>query len=95
MKEPSTIVRSVSITAGKQSVHVPLSAFSDLANAEEVAVQPTKNGYMLVIKGGEASTAYQAELEFDGEFLLRRKVFHREFPTVAWEETTYSFNRGL
>ena len=47
--------------------------------------------FRLVIRGRQASTAYEMVLDFDSRFVGKRRISHREFPDQRWEETTYSF----
>ncbi len=77
---------------GDETVALSLSAYYDLAAPDSFSLEYTESLYHLVIRGGSAGTAYEARLTFEGEYLQKRKVFHREFPDVAWEETVYSYN---
>lgn len=92
---PASIVARVGVRVGAKEVFVPLSAYCDLANPSKVSVEfLSAEDYRVVIKGGEASTSYGAELFFHGDQITRRKVIHGEFPLEAWEETRYSFNNS-
>ena len=90
---PKTIVKSISVKFGSQEVFIPLSAYCDLSNSRNYSLQVDENLYYLIIHGGEASTSYTAEIKFKKNYIIKRKVYHREFPEIAWEKTIYSFNK--
>lgn len=94
LANPRFLTTSVEIKVGGENVFVPLSAYSDLTNPRNATLEPMQNGLRLIIKGGQAATSYKAELTFEKNFIRRRKVTHGEFPSVAWEDTEYSFNVG-
>lgn len=85
-------VLDVAAKIGKESVFVPLSAYSDLANPSEIALVEQGKIHVLIIKGGDASTAYKASLSFKDGNIFARRVESGEFPDEVHEETTYHFN---
>jgi hypothetical protein len=85
-------ISDMSAKYGDKVMVFRLSAYYDLADPREFSLEYTENSYQLVIRGGSAGSAYEARLTFEGKYLKKRKVFHREFPSVAWEETVYSYN---
>ena len=91
-RQPQTIVAAVELNVGHNKVFVPLSAYADLANPVSVHLDTEKRPYRLSIEGGDASVAYEAQISFNGSFVLRRKVRNKSFPESAWEETQYSYN---
>jgi len=88
---PNIIVFAVDIREGRMGLHVPLSAFADLSEPNEVSVASCKQGFTVIIRGGEAAASYEALLVFENGVIRRRKVVHMGFPDEAWEETHYSF----
>lgn len=92
--KPRFLITEVEIFVNKDKIFVPLSAYCDLANPQKLSLDTTEKDFLLSIYGGETATAYKAELRFNKLSFQKRKVFHREFPQEAWEETVYSFNLG-
>lgn len=94
MKPPKSIIESINVTVGGEEIYLPLSAYVDLGNPARASVVSTVTGFELIITGGDAGGAYDAKFVFDQRWLLRRRVASREFPSEAWEETVYAFNRS-
>ena len=97
---PKWSIRRLEVKA-KEKVFIPISAFADLANVTSLKTEPFGSGFRVRIMGGDAATAYEAVLEFDGPrkaddqpVLRKRTVRSGEFPDQVWEETTYSFRGG-
>lgn len=93
IEPPQSLIFQLTVSAHGNDVFVPLSAFADLGNPQTVAVRSTGKGFDVIVTGGDASAAYRAHLVFEGGVLIRRKVQHGEFPSEAWEDTRYKFNR--
>lgn len=93
IEPPSTLLSQLTATVRGQDAFIPLSAFADLGNPRIVELRATRQGFDLIILGGDASASYRAVLVFEGNTLTRRKVQHAEFPNEAWEETRYKFNQ--
>lgn len=91
---PKTITKHVSVTVGSNSSWVRFSSYSDLVNINTTELKVSKNGFQIIIDGGESATHYIASINFDNEgFLVSRKVYSPTFPDEVWEETKYSFIR--
>lgn len=90
--EPKSLMTSLEVIINGRELFVPLSAYSDLTNPRELALETTKNGFRVMIKGGDAATSYKAVLTFDNKHILHRRVVNSEFPDAAKEETAYSYN---
>jgi hypothetical protein len=88
---PKTVITALDILSGTEKIYVPLSAYSDLGDPNQVSLERTQKGFQIIIQGGEAASSYKAVLVFNHENIKRRKVIHGEFPDEVWEETTYSF----
>jgi hypothetical protein len=97
---PEQFVSSVAVTWASRPIFVPASAYLDLASVRSATINPSKNGFTITLKGGDAATSYSAVLQFAGNplgtggFLAGRVVRSGEFPEDAWEETTYHFHGG-
>ena len=50
------------------------SAWNDLGNINKVEIHPQKDGFKIVIEGGDGGAAYQAALYFKNNKLVKRKV---------------------
>jgi hypothetical protein len=85
----------VRVIDGDNEVFVPLSAFSDLSNPHRLFITlGAKSGeYSITIGGGDAGTGYTAIFVVKARELVSRKVFSNQFPTQAYETTTYVWNR--
>lgn len=90
---PKTVLTSIKVSEGNETIFVPLSGYSDLGDVKSASLDTTAKGFVLHIHGGNTATAYDAVLIFDQGYLVSRKVVLREFPDQRWEKTTYSFTQ--
>jgi hypothetical protein len=67
----------------------PRSVFSDLTDLDKAEVEKSPNGYILTLRGGDASEGYLVKIEFDAMRVRRRSVFTGEEPDKLVQETTY------
>lgn len=88
---PKTVISRLEVEVSGQSVYLPLSAFGDMVDARDLCVTSGEESFSVLLRGGDASTAYEAVLSFDGQHLRSRRIYSIAFPTERWEETTYSF----
>ena len=58
--EDTWAVTKFTVTVDGKPLLMPLSACHDLANVENVNVLPSPRGFDLLIRGGEAGTAYES-----------------------------------
>jgi hypothetical protein len=72
-----------------QALHVPRSAYADLANMNRVWLEKAKGGVKLRIEGGDADVGYDSTLTFRGDRIVRRVVRDGEFPEYSYETTEY------
>ena len=97
-KCPRKVIAALTVKMDKKAIFVPVSAYGDLANPGLIAVKPTRVGFEVSIRGGDAATAYSATLQFERDstaepaVLRVRTVRSGEFQDEAWEETRYHFN---
>jgi hypothetical protein len=88
---PKNFISSMQIWVGKNELHIPVSAFSDLGDPKTVKlIRNSKKSFEIKISGSETGEAYEAVFFFHGLHLKTRKVRHAEIPE-AWQETIYSF----
>src|SRR5712691_6916897 len=64
MRRPESIVTALEISVGKDTVFVPLSAYSDLTNPQSILLETEGRSYRVSILGGDASVAYEAVVVF-------------------------------
>jgi hypothetical protein len=89
--DQSASVRIVSFDAKYLGVRLlaKQSCCADLYNVRSVALRPSKGGIFLVLKGGDAGSAFTAELLFNRLGLVERIVRDGEFPNQLYERTIY------
>jgi hypothetical protein len=80
------------VLQGNAQLHVPASAWFDLANLLKVQTLRGANECVIVLSGGESARSYTAYLYFSNGILKRRRVHSASFPDEAWEETVYQPN---
>jgi hypothetical protein len=85
----SPVVVSMSLTKDSTRMWLRRSAYSDLAEVNQISVDGTENGCHILITGGDASTGYKAEIIVEGEYIVRRTVRSGSFPDHHYEETIY------
>jgi hypothetical protein len=85
----NVFVDAISLSADGRSVDLPLSAYGDLANVNEIRVQLAKDGCILVIVGGDAGSGYKATIRVRGVNVVERTVRDGEFPENFYEITRY------
>ena len=92
-KCPNFYISEMLVSRDDETIFIPLSAFADLGNPKDVKVEShSKDGFSVVVIGGDAATSYTARLEFNKSVLVEKIVRHGEFPDEAWEKTKYKFN---
>lgn len=91
-EKPRFLISNIKILIGNRKVFVPLSAYCDLANPNNVVLKTNQNSFNLIIYGGDAGSSYMAELLFENSHIKYRKISHGEFPDEVWEKTEYHFN---
>lgn len=89
---PKRIIKNIQAWWGSEEIFIPLSVYVDLSNPYDASLRKVEGEIHLVVKGGDAGTAYEALLIFSKGLIRSKKVVNCEFPDEAWEEITYSFN---
>lgn len=88
-KFPCSMVDYVEIHVGDGELIVPRSVFADLADLSAASIGRRKDGeFVLVLKGGDASEAYEVDVVFDKKMIKRRMLLSSEMGGVM-EETIY------
>ena len=90
-RKPRFLTTNVKVVIGNKKIFVPLSAYCDLTDPNEVKLDTNHDSFNLIIYGGDAGCSYIAELIFKNKKIKYRNVFHGEFPDETWEKTEYSF----
>jgi hypothetical protein len=84
-----TIIQDLKLVIGESTLFVPRSSYADLVDVRTAQIEPRPNGAVLVLRGGDASTAFVAHIEFDRTRVRRRRVMSLEVSTGPTEETIY------
>jgi len=88
-KYPCSVVDRLQIVVNGNSLFVPRSAFSDLADLNNAEIEVAKNGWILRLGGGDASETYIVRILFDGTQVKRRTVSSGTLPNKPMQETIY------
>jgi hypothetical protein len=89
-KEASnTYVDDLSIWVDGQEIYEPMASYSDLSNVNSMTVEASGDGLVINIKGGEATTAYTAQIVVSDNQLIKRIVRDGEFPDQNWEKSQF------
>lgn len=97
---PRTVLARLEVRWRGQEVFTPVSALADLGNPQRISLRKQRDGFDVVVEGGDAATSYKSLLEYrhdrvaDEMRIVRRVVRHAEFPDEVWEETKYAFHTG-
>jgi hypothetical protein len=86
---PCSIVDRIEITVDGNSLFVPRSAFSDLADLNRAEISVGKDGSTLRLEGGDGSESLIVKIEFDATQVKRRTVEGGESGGELSEETRY------
>jgi hypothetical protein len=86
---PNRRIGALQILAGRATVHVPASAWADLANPNSVTIRAERGGCVVRIVGGDASESYRALVRVRGLDVVERIVESGEFPGEHRERTRY------
>lgn len=92
VQKPKYLLNTIQVIIQNNEIIIPLSAYCDLAEPYKILLKSNEKGFVLSIFGGSASTSYQADLIFEKNRFVSRKVFSAEFPSKCWEKTVYQFN---
>jgi hypothetical protein len=84
-------ILSANLRTPKETYLIPYSAYADLFNPYEFKGSKFKDGYLVTVKGGDASASYTCIWSFKKGKLLKRRVVSGEFPE-DYEETVYSYS---
>lgn len=83
-----TRVSGISVTVGGGVVIVPVQAYAALGNIARAALQPTRAGADLYMRGGEGGAEdYGVTFRFDRHGLVERRVY---WPDGTAETTTFT-----
>lgn len=71
---PKSWVENLVINVNGSNIFMPLSAFRDLFDLREAEVRLEEKTGVLLVRGGDASESYWAEIGFDTENVTRRRL---------------------
>jgi hypothetical protein len=92
---PCSLVDNIELAVDGRSLFVARSVFADLTDLNVAELRKEKDGiFVLVLRGGDASESFTAEVRFDKTFVRQRQVASNLDGQVS-ERTTYFASRGL
>jgi hypothetical protein len=74
-----------------EEIYIPCTAYIDLLSIDRAWIADAREGCVIHLQGGEASTGYRAELHITRRTLKYRIVRQAEFPDKSYEKTEYHF----
>jgi hypothetical protein len=90
-----TVIHALEIKYGSTPLFVPRSSFVDLLNVRTVELRIRRGVATLIVRGGDASEAYDAHIDFDGTRVNRRRVFSGEMLEEGPTEETIYYRRVM
>lgn len=88
-----SLIDDLRIVAGNTALFVPRSAFRGLANVRSGYLEPDRNRFRLVLKGGDGAEGYLATILFDKNRVTTRSLASTLDPRHNLEETRYITQR--
>lgn len=86
---PCSLTAEIKLFATSREVFVPRSAYADLGDISNAELTTSNRLFVLTIRGGDASEAYIAKIEFNRERVLRRLLYSAEDPAHPLEVSQY------
>lgn len=82
---PCSLTEQIRLQVGGNDVFIPRSAYADLGDISTAQLTTHADLVTLTIHGGDASESYIAELIFNKQRLLERKIYSGEDPNDPLE----------
>ena len=86
---PCSLTEQIRLQIGGNDVFIPRSAYADLGDISTAQLTTHADQVTLTIRGGDASESYIAELIFNKDRLLERKLYSGEDPNDPLEISHY------
>lgn len=86
---PCSLTEHIHLQIGGSDVFIPRSAYADLGDISTARLTTHADRVTLTIPGGDASESYIAELIFNSDRLLERKLYSGEDPNDPLEVSHY------
>lgn len=77
-RTPCILTSQIKLLDGASEVFVPRGAYADLGDIFSAELTTSKGLFVLTIRGGDASEAYIAKLEFNKDRVIRRTLYSAE-----------------
>lgn len=77
-RTPCILTSQISLVYGATEVFVPRGAYADLGDIFNAELTTTNGLFVLTVRGGDASEAYIAKLEFNKDRVIRRRLYSAE-----------------
>jgi hypothetical protein len=86
---PCVLTSRIKLSINQREIPLPRSVFADLGDIHTASFSARKGLFVLTIHGGDASEAYIAEIIFNKDQLLARRLISAEDPYHSMEDTQY------
>jgi hypothetical protein len=86
---PCSLVDNIEISVGGESLFVPRSVFSDLADLNMASIENHGKNFVLTLRGGDASESYIATITLDRSQIKRRVFASAMLPQKPLQQTVY------
>lgn len=77
-RTPCVLTSQIKVLDGANEVFVPKGAYADLGDIFTAELTMSKGLFVLTLRGGDASEAYIAKLEFNKDRVIRRTLYSAE-----------------
>ncbi len=77
-RTPCVLTSQIKLLDGTSEVFVPRGAYADLGDIFSAELTMSNGLFVLTIRGGDASEAYIAKLEFNKDRVIRRTLYSAE-----------------
>jgi hypothetical protein len=88
-RNPCILLSQLQIFWRGHEIIVPRSAYADLGDATTAQLSVAHQRLMLTIRGGDASEAYIARIEFNEQRVLERRLYSSEDASHVLEVSQY------
>lgn len=88
-RTPCVLTSQIKLFDGAREVFVPRGAYADLGDIFSAELTLSNGLFVLTIKGGDASEAYIAKLEFNKDRVIRRTLYSAEDTTHPVEVSQF------
>jgi hypothetical protein len=88
-RTPCVLTSQIKLLAGTSEIFVPRGAYADLGDIFSAELTMSNGLFVLTLRGGDASEAYIAKLEFNKDRVIRRSLYSAEDATHPVEVSQF------